>query len=243
MRVEIYVQARMGSTRLPGKVMMKVLGKPLLGYLLERLAQVRKADAVVVLTTTTPADDAIVDFCVRSRVPCYRGPEEDVLARYRYVAEKRKPDAIVRITADCPLIDPDEVDRVIATYLEFYPSYDYVSNCFERSYPRGLDTEIFSFDALEQAFVEGKSRFEKEHVTPFIYQHPERFILKNVTSPEPLGHHRWTVDTPEDFALIQTILERLYPVYPDFRTKDIVNLFKKHPELMQINAHIKQKLS
>ena len=243
MRIEIYIQARMGSKRLPGKVMMKVLGQPLLGYLLDRLSSVRQADAVVVLTTTNALDDMIVDFCKERGVPCYRGPEDDVLTRYAQVAIARGPDAIVRVTADCPLIDPDEVDRVIETFRGVQPPYDYVSNCLERTYPRGLDTEIFSSGALGCAFLEGKSPFEREHVTPFIYQHPERFRLGNVLSPDYLANHRWTVDTAEDFALIREILERLYPVCPDFRTKDVVKLLERHPELIRINAHVLQKPS
>ena len=241
MRTEIYVQARMGSTRLPGKVMKPVLGKPLLEYLIERLHRVKEADDCAILTTTNPRDDVLVNFCEKLGVACYRGPEEDVLERYYRVALERKPDAIVRITSDCPLIDPDEVDKVIRTFQESFPTYDYVSNSIERTYPRGLDAEIFSYNALEQAFYEAKAPFEREHVTPYIYNHPKLFRFKNVSANEILNSHRWTVDTEEDFMLIRLILESLYPGNPNFKMQDILNLLKLHPEWSLINAHIIQK--
>ncbi len=241
MHVEIFVQARMGSTRLPGKVMLPVMGKPLLEYLMERLKQVREADELAVLTTTQPDDDQIMAFCQQRGILCYRGPEEDVLTRYHQIAIQRHPDAIVRITADCPLIDPDIVDQVIRSYRETFPTYDYLSNSLIRTYPSGLDTEIFSFQALNRAFQEAKEPAEREHVTLYFYRHPEQFHLKNIASPILLGHHRWTVDTLDDFILIRLILEHLYPSSPLFRLKDILHLLQRHPEWNQINAHIKQK--
>lgn len=241
MTVEIYVQARMGSTRLPGKVMMQVLGQPLLKFQIERLQQVKQADAIVILTTTSPKDDVIVDFCKENRILCYRGPEDDVLGRYYQSAQKRKPDTIVRITADCPLIDPEVVDEVITAFKDSSPPYDYVSNSLISTYPRGLDTEVFSFSALEKAFHNGHEPYEREHVTPYLYGHPELFRLKNVASPVNLAHHRWTVDTPEDFHLIRLILENLYPKNPQFRLKDVLGLMEKHPDWVAINAHIQQK--
>lgn len=242
MRIEIFVQARMGSTRLPGKVMMPVLGRPLLDYLLERLAQVKEASAIAVLTTHQSIDDSIVSFCQQKGIPCYRGPEDDVLARYYQVAKERRPDAIVRITADCPLIDPDIVDQVIHTYSSFFPSYDYVSNSLQRTYPRGLDTEVFSFQALEQAFHQAGELAEREHVTPYLYRHPEKFRLYNIASPCSLAHYRWTVDTVEDFTLIRLILEHLYATHPHFRLNDILQLLHQHPQWNLINAHIEQKV-
>jgi spore coat polysaccharide biosynthesis protein SpsF len=243
MKVEIYVQARMGSTRLPGKVLKPVLNKPLLGFLIERLQQIREADAYAILTTTLPADDTIVAYCEEQRVTCYRGSENDVLDRYYQVAQERRPDAIVRITADCPLIDPDIVDQVIRTYKEAYPRYDYVSNSLKRTFPRGLDIEIFSYAALEKAALDAKLQPEREHVTLYIYQHPELFYLHGVTETVDLSHHRWTVDTPEDFELIKRILEHLYPRQPQFRLQDILHLLAQYPEWSHINTHIQQKLT
>lgn len=240
-KVAIFVQARMRSTRLPGKVLKPILNRPLLDYLIERLSQVQRASELVILTSIKKEDDVIASFCQERHVLCYRGSEEDVLSRYYQAALERKPEAIVRITADCPLIDPEIVDQVIQNYVEAFPLYDYVSNSLKRTFPRGLDAEIFSFQALDQAFHEAKNQAEREHVTLYFYQHPELFRLKNIASPVNLSSHRWTVDTPEDFHLIQLIIENLYPSCPNFRLKDILELLDKHPEWSKINAHIEQK--
>lgn len=240
-RVEIFVQARMASTRLPGKVLKQVLGKPLLGFLLERLARVKGADACVVVTSINPKDDAIVGYCKENGIPCYRGPEEDVLTRFYQVAKERAPDAIVRICADCPLIDPEVVDLAISNYKSLAPSIDYLSNCLKRSYPRGMDTEVFSLQALEQAYTQAQTAAEREHVTPFIYQHPEFFQLQNLEYTRDFSHLRLTVDTIEDFSLIAKILEGLYPQNKNFSLADVLKLLELHPELTQINAHVQQK--
>lgn len=241
MRIEAFVQARMGSTRLPGKVLKKVLNKPLLDFLVERLKQSKQIDGIVILTSQKPEDDVIASFCQERKVPCFRGSEEDVLDRYYQAALERRPDAIVRITADCPLIDPDVVDQVIREFRQNYLDVDYVTNGLERTFPRGLDVEVFSFKALEQAFKNARRPEEREHVTVYIYRHPEQFRLKNITYTTSLGHHRWTVDTPEDFTLVRLILEHLYPDKPQFRLKDILTLLAQHPDWVQINAHIEQK--
>lgn len=241
MRIEIYVQARMQSTRLPGKVMMPVLNKPLLEFLIERLEQVKEADTFAILTSTKAADDVIASYCERRGVTCFRGSEEDVLTRYYQAAKERQPDAIARVTADCPLIDPEIIDKVLKEYQESFPAYDYVSNSLVRSFPRGLDIEVFSFNALKKAFEEAEDPAEREHVTLYMYRNPDKFRIKNVSLDKDLSSHRWTVDTPEDFTLIRNILENLYPVNPKFRLDDILNLFKLHPQWKEINAHIQQR--
>ncbi|MBA2369548.1 MAG: glycosyltransferase family protein [Candidatus Protochlamydia sp.] len=241
MNTEIFVQARMGSTRLPGKVLKEVLGRPLLSYLIERLKRAKEADNLVILTTMQAADDPIIALCQDEGVPWFRGSEENVLERYFMAAQKREVDAIVRITSDCPLIDPEVVDDVIQTYKSAFPSFDYISNSLELSFPRGMDTEIFSFQALKTAFLANIGQEEKEHVTPYIYTHPELFKLKNVAHHPSLCNFRWTVDTPEDFKLIRLILEKLYPFNPKFSMKDILDLLEKYPEWNQINAHIEQR--
>lgn len=238
MRIEIYVQARMGSTRLPGKVLRPVMNKPLLAYLIERLRHVTEADAFAILTTTAKQDDAIVKLCQELDVPCYRGPEEDVLLRYYQVAQQRRPDAIVRITADCPLIDPQITDQVIRTFRQAWPKWDYVST---QHFPRGLDTEVFSYAALERAALEAKDPAEREHVTPYLYRYPELFHTHLLKCPTDLSHHRWTVDTLEDFKLVELILKKLYTSHPVFHMQEIVDLLQQHPEWVRINAHIKQK--
>lgn len=241
MRVEVFVQARMGSTRLPGKVLKPVLGKPLLEFLVERLRQAKEIADVVILTTTQPADDAIAQFCQQRGIACLRGSEDNVLERYYQAALKRRPDAIVRVTADCPLIDPEILDQVVRKFKELSPTIDFVANTLEGTYPRGLDVEVFSFQALEKAFQEAHFPEEFEHVTVYFYRYPKLFRLKNVAYPVSLRQHRWTVDTPEDLALVTLILEHLYPDNPHFRLRDVLGLLQQHPTWNQLNAHIKQK--
>lgn len=241
-RVVIILQARMGATRLPEKPLIKVMGRPLLSYQLERLRRVKLADEVVVATTTDPKDNPIADFCRENHTACFRGSEEDVLDRYYQAAKHFHADYVVRVTGDCPLIDPKIVDQVIQCYLDHLPKYDYISNSQkDRTDPRGLDTEIFSFDMLERAVREAKLPSEREHVTVYFYTHPELFSLYHVRQSQDISHHRWTVDTAEDLDLITKILTALYPVKPDFDTQDILKILDKHPDWVKINAHIKQK--
>jgi len=241
MKKVIIVQARMGSTRLPGKVLREVLGKPLLEYQLERLARVRSSDMVVVATTDKEQDKPIVDLCRRLGVLFFRGPEEDVLARYYLAAREFGAEIVARITADCPIIDPAVVDQVFRFYLDHAGEYDYVSNARRRTYPRGMDTEVFSFHALEEAYREARREAEREHVTIFIYEHPERYSLGGVEYHQDYSRYRWTVDTEEDFQLIEKIITALYPKNPEFTLEDCLQLLAKYPEWEKINAHIKQK--
>lgn len=230
----------MTSTRLPGKVLKTVLGKPLLEYQIERLRRVVNADDIVLATTTNHADQPIIDLCDRLAIQYHRGSEEDVLARYYHAAVACSADVVVRVTSDCPVIDHEVVDKVIRFYRD-RPDYDYVSNNLVRTYPRGMDTEVFSFSALVDAFTEGVEKFEREHVTPFIYLRPQRYQLGNVAFDGDESRHRWTVDTPEDFELIRRIIESLYPEKNDFTLEDMLELFKIHAEWADINSHIQQK--
>ncbi len=241
-RTVIIVQARMGSTRLPNKVLKEVHEKPLLGYLLDRLRRVKNADALVVATTNDPLDDEIVDFCNEEGISVERGEEENVLDRYYTTALSFSADVVVRICADCPLIDPEIVDRVISFYLEHEGEYDYVSNVVERTFPRGMDVEVFSIEALEKAWKEAHSTEEQEHVTLHMMRHPEHFRIANISDPEKnLSHYRLTLDTLEDFQLITLLLNELYQENPAFTLKDLLATLEKHPDWMQINAHISQK--
>lgn len=242
MKTVIIVQARMTSTRLPGKVLKLVLGKPLLEYQIERLKRVKLAHGVVIATTTNDTDQPILELCDCLFIPYIRGSEEDVLARYYEAAIAHQADVIVRVTSDCPLIDPVIIDRVIRSYLEGAGALDYVSNVLQRTYPRGMDTEVFSFQALQEAYQESTAQPDREHVTPFINRRPERYCLSHVCDGVNNSQHRWTVDTPEDFELIRRILEAIYPVNPYFSMQDCLKLVDQHPELSQLNAHIEQKL-
>ncbi|HWR83508.1 MAG TPA: glycosyltransferase family protein [Candidatus Deferrimicrobium sp.] len=241
MKTVVIVQARMTSTRLPGKVMMPILKKAMLEHQLGRLARVETAAEIIVAMTSNSADIPIRSLCERLRVRYFCGPEEDVLSRCHGAARARHAGAVVRITADCPLIDPGVVDEIIAYYLRNAPKFDYVSNTLVRTYPRGLDCEVFSFDSLQQAFLEATARSDREHVTPFIYRRPERFRLGDVRYDEDHSHHRWTVDTAEDFELVRRIIEALSPMHPHFTWLDCLNLVRQHPDWEQLNAHIAQK--
>jgi len=242
MRTAIIVQARMTSTRLPGKVLKKVQGKPLLAYQIERLQRVKYAEELVIATTYNETDEPIVKLCKELGVSYFRGSEEDVLSRYYEAARTYKADAIVRITSDCPIIAPLVIDNVIKFYLDNQIKYDYVSNTLKRTYPRGMDTEVFSFEILEQARHEAVNPPDREHVTPFIYRQPQRYRLGNVPYIKNVSHYRWTVDTIEDFILIEKIISSLYPKNPLFKLEDCIQLLLKNPEWQEINAKVKQKV-
>jgi spore coat polysaccharide biosynthesis protein SpsF len=236
LKIVAIIQARMNSTRLPGKILYKVLDKALLTLQIERIRRVTLIDEIVIATTTNNGDEPIVELCQKLDVACYRGCELDVLTRYYEAATIFKANAIVRLTSDCPVIDPFTVDRVISHYLFHSSNVDYVSNILKRSYPRGMDTEIFSIEALRIAHHEAGLMHDREHVTPYIYTHPERFRLEPVEYISNESHHRWTVDTIEDFQLIAKIYESLYPSNPNFTLEDMLVLLQKHPEWCKINA-------
>ena len=241
MKVVIIDQARMTSTRLPGKVLKEVAGRPLLEYQIERLRRVRNAHEVVIATTENATDDPIIGLCERLGVSTYRGSEEDVLQRYYEAAQAHGADVVVRVTSDCPVIDPEIIDAAIAMFLAPPMLYDYVSNTQTRSYPRGLDVEVFSFAALAAAQAEGRLEYEREHVTPYLYQHPERFRIAQLVAGEDHSQHRWTVDTAEDFELVGRIIAALYPVNPEFDLAAMLDLLRRHPDWSEINAQVMQK--
>lgn len=241
LRIVMLIQARMGSTRLPGKPLKMVLEKPLISFLIERLRRCQNIDQIVVATTTNPLDDQIVNFCHQAHLTVFRGNETDVLERYVQGARAFHADVIIRITADCPLIDPSVIDQVVSFYLDQYPRYDYVSNTLERTYPRGMDVEVFSRESLEIAAKEARNAEDREHVTPFIYHHPDKFSLGSMERSGNESHYRLTVDEPDDFRLISTILTEIYPKKPDFHLEDLLVLLRNHPEWVEINAHVMQK--
>ena len=228
------IQARVSSSRLPGKVLKPILGKPLLVYQIERVLQSRRIDQLVIATSTDPSDDDLENLCHQINIPCFRGSLNDVLDRFYQVAKSWQPQHVVRLTGDCPLIDPEILDAVIEYYFTG-GGYDYASNAIQPTFPDGLDVEIFRFSILEKAWKESILPSQREHVTPFIHQQPERFRIGHYRNAEDLSHLRWTVDEPEDFELVTRIYEALYPVNPEFRMMDVLALLQQRPDLAAIN--------
>jgi len=241
MRKLIIVQARMTSTRLPGKVMKIVCGKPLLEHLINRLKRVKCADQIVIATTVNETEDIIVELCKKLDISYYRGSEEDVLGRYYEAAVEYGGDVIIRITSDCPVIDPDVVSYLIDFYMRNLKKYDYVTNTLKRTYPRGMDAEIVSFKALKEAHFNAYDPLDREHVTPFIRNRPTQYHLHNIKYSSDLSRYRLTVDTSEDMELIRRIFESLYVENPEFTMKDILSKMAANPEWEYINAHVKQR--
>ncbi|MGK9476879.1 cytidylyltransferase domain-containing protein [Melioribacter sp. OK-6-Me] len=237
------VQARIGSTRLPGKIFKELEGKPILWHVINRLSHSKKIKNIIVATTDLPEDDATEEFCENNKIDCFRGSSEDVLSRYYQAAIDYEVDTIVRVTSDCPVIDPAVIDKMISKYflLNKNGMVDYLSNTIKRTFPRGLDAEIFSFTALAEAFRCANEKYEREHVTPYIYQHPDIFKIVNYENNQDYSFHRWTVDTAEDYELIKQIYKNLYKPNKLFYFEDILKLFEEKPELIKINQKVKQK--
>jgi spore coat polysaccharide biosynthesis protein SpsF len=230
------LQARMSSSRLPGKVLLPILGEAMLQRQLERISPARKIDHLIVATSVGREDDAVAAFCFEKRVDCFRGDLENVLDRFYQAAKNYDAQTIVRLTGDCPLADSAIIDRAITIFES--GKYDYVSNTVERTYPVGLDVEVFSVEALEEAWREAVLPSEKEHVTRFIYTHPEDFRIGQFKSERNLSDLRWTVDEPADYEFVMKIYERLYPADHNFTTEDVLNLLQKEPQLKAINAGV-----
>jgi len=241
MKIVAIIQARMGSTRLPGKVMKEIFGKPVILWDLNRISPSKLIDEIVVAIPYGKENDVIVDTIkeYNDKIVTTRGSEDDVLDRYYQAAVQTNADVVVRITSDCPLIDPGVMDQVIKQFLD--NDCDYCSNLLIRTYPRGLDTEVFSFKSLEEAWNEAKKDYEREHVTPYIIENPDKFKLLNVANDIDLNHLRWTLDTKDDFEFINAVYKRIYPKKQLFLMDDILELLSREPELMNINSHIEQK--
>ena len=236
------IQARMGSTRLPGKIMKEILGKPVILWDLDRVSLSKLIDEIVVAIPYGKENDVIVDTITEynDKIITTRGSEDDVLDRYYQTAVKTDADVVVRITSDCPLIDPAVIDNVIEQFLD--NDCDYCSNSLIRTYPRGLDTEVFSFKALQKAWNETAKDYEREHVTPYIIENPDKFKLLNVANDIDLSHLRWTLDTKEDFEFIGVVYKRIYSKKKLFLIDDVLELLDREPELIDINKHIEQKV-
>ncbi len=241
MKTICIIQARMGSSRLPGKVLKEVCGKPLIAHTIARLKKAKGIDHIILATSTLPHDAPLIEAAKKEGVEGFAGSENDVLGRYYEAARPHKPDVVVRCTGDCPMFDPAVTGLVIATHFE--KGGDYTSNTLTRTYPRGMDTEVFNYTVLERIAREAQDEFSREHVTPYIYRNPQIFRVEQVLAPKELTDPslRLCVDTVEDFELIRRIFEALYPQNPYFTIGDILAFLKTRPELRQINAHVEQK--
>ena len=239
MRIVGIVQARMGSTRLPGKVLMDMGGKTVLARVVSRLRRAALVDEIVVATTNSEADDVIVRECRGLTVPFFRGSENDLLDRYYHAALECSAEVVVRVTSDCPLIDPDLVDKTIRVFQDRHA--DYASNVFPRTYPRGLDTEVFAMVALERNWREAHQPHQREHVTPYFYEHPEIFRLTSLRGQTDYSQHRWTLDTAADLELLRTIHAH-FDNRDDFAWREAIEVMEREPELAELNAHAVQKV-
>jgi spore coat polysaccharide biosynthesis protein SpsF len=223
------LQARMASTRMPGKVMAPVLGEPMIWRQVERIRRARHVNKVIVATSTAASDDALAAFLLGRGCTVYRGEHDDVLARFAGCARAFAAERVVRIKADCPLVDPQVIDAGVE--LAIRSGAAYASNCETRSYPRGLEVEVIASDALCAAAREADSPEDRDQVTTFIRRFPRRFSHAHLVLPQDRSELRWTVDRPEDFAFVREVYRRLYPETPDFGMQDVLELLDARPEL------------
>lgn len=239
-RIVGLIQARMGSSRLPGKVMMKVLGKSMLAHQLERTLRAKTLDRVIVATSTLDRDAVVAEEAKAAGCGAFRGDEQDVLDRFYRAVVDLQPEAIVRMTADEPLMEPQVIDRVVSTYLEQPDRWDYVSNVLKPTYPDGIDIEVITFKALEACWKEAVLPSHREHVVGYVYHNCDFFgkkpwRAKNLEAPADFSHLRWTLDEPEDLEFMKRVFGELYPKNPAFTWMDVLALLTREPEIIGIN--------
>ena len=241
-KVVAVVQARHGSSRLPGKVLRLLGSRMVLEHVLDRVRAVPGVDTVVVATTSGQEDDVIAEVGHRAGARVTRGPNDDVLARFLQAFQEHGGDVGIRITSDCPFIDPALIAEGLRQFVEAVPPLDYLSNTLERTYPRGYDYEVFRVSALGDAAREARQPSEREHVTPFLYRHPERFQARSLSRPDPNGTGAWrvTLDTEEDWNVIRAVFDRLAPAKPLFGLADVERLLLAEPALLEANRHVRQ---
>jgi spore coat polysaccharide biosynthesis protein SpsF len=231
------LQARMSSTRLPGKVLKPILGRPMLAWQIDRIKRSKAIDRLVVATSRDAPDDAIEAFCAKNGTLCYRGALHDVLARFHGAVEAFGPaEHVIRLTADCPLIDWTIIDAAVA--LQKREGSDLAGNGINRTFPDGLDVEVVAVSALERAHREATNPESREHVTQYIYRHPENFRLAHLTQTPDLGALRWTVDTPADFEMVEKVFIGLAGLDNNFLQQDVLRFLGQHPEIAAINAPV-----
>jgi spore coat polysaccharide biosynthesis protein SpsF len=230
------LQARASSRRLPGKVLRKIAGKPMLALQIDRVRRAQNIELLTVATSTEVEDDAIASLCDELNIECFRGSLNDVLDRVYTAAAARRPDYVVRLTGDCPLSDPTVIDAAIEMCIN--GGFDYVSNAHPPSYPDGLDVEVVRFSSLEIAWQEAKLASEREHVLPFVWNRAGRFKSGNLVSERDLSHLRWTVDEPADLEFVSAVYDALYHSNPEFTTADVLELLHQRPEIASLNNAI-----
>lgn len=232
------IQARTGSRRLPNKILLSLSNAPLLYRMYERVAASKLKGTIVIATTTDKNDDEVETLCKEYQINCYRGHPTDLLDRHYHAAKFLNADAVVKIPSDCPLIDPNVVDKVLQFYIENSDKYDYVSNLHPPTYPDGNDVEIMSFEALKNAWENAKLELEREHTTPYFWENPDKFRIGNVVWENGLDYsmsHRFTIDYEKDYNFIKQVYEELYPINNKFTLKDILDLLERKPEIKKIN--------
>lgn len=237
-RTVAIIQARMGSSRLPGKVMQKIAGLPMLSHVVARARKANLLDQVIVATSTHSTDNAIAGYCFWHDITCFRGSETDVLDRYHQAAQHANAEVVVRLTADCPLHDAQVIDSVIAAFMR--GTFDYVSNIDPPTYPDGVDTEVFTSAALERAWREAQLPSEREHVTPYLRAGHAGFRAANVAQANDASHLRWTVDELADLAFVRAVYHAMRT--PHFGMNDVLILLRDNPHLHQINGQIPRNL-
>ena len=233
MTTNIMLQARMSSSRLPKKVLKPILGTPMLAHQIARLKNVTSVNEIIIVTSNDASDDAIADLCDDLKVKCFRGDLNNVLDRFYQASQQYPSDHVVRLTGDCPLIDPTIVDNVIALHQR--EGFDYTSNCVPATFPDGLDVEVMTSKALKSSWLQAVKPSELEHVTPFIRNNPGQFNFGSYLHECDLSSLRWTVDEQEDFDFVERIYQDLYPSNNTFDLNDILQHLKRHPELLKIN--------
>ena len=226
------IQARMGSTRLPGKTMEKITkDKRVIDFVVEQLKFSKIIEKIIVAIPDSIEDDVTYNHLLSKKIQTYRGSLKNVLDRYYLCAKNISSSVIVRVTADCPLIDPEIVDKVITKFIK--NKFDYVSNTHPRTFPYGTETEVFSFNALEKAWNETRNDFDREHVTPYFYKNPNKFSIGNVIQEKNQSNYRWTIDYNEDLELVKYIANNI--IKKPILTNDIINLIIKNPNLLKTN--------
>lgn len=239
MKVNAIIQARYGSTRLPGKIFMEIDGKPLLWHVVNRLTYADLIDEIIIATTTNPKDNAVEEWCKENNINCFRGSEDDVLSRFYNASVEFPSEVIVRVTADDPFKEPSVIDSVIKKLID--EQLDLSTNVFPPSYPEGLDCEVFTFNVLQTMEKTTNDPYDREHVTPYIYNNPDKFKIGNITSVHQLSSYRWTIDNQEDYDMVNEIYRKRKDKSKGILLmQEIFEILEENPEIASINSKVKR---